>query len=344
MRHDVGHSRVPSPPSSPRSLHTPFGVASRCIIIIAMKVAKASAHPQEHTSSHTLTYHWDQILPWQQDNHYIRSGYRPQSNSYLQSGYSLAYLHNETVNIYTHLIGAILTLVSSGALYHVLGSRYDTASREDVWVFCCLFLGALSCLGMSATFHTISNHSHEVARWGNQLDYAGIVFLIWGSFIPVLYYGFQDDPRLMQTYWGMVSRRVCRRRMTCSRGQITTLAACTATISLHPDFRTPARRPYRTFMFVLMGLSAVIPVLHGVRLYGVAHLRNSVGLDWVIAQGVLYILGAAIYAARVPEKWSPGTYDIWGSSHQIFHVLVVVAAAAHLVGVVKAFDYKHRLV
>jgi hypothetical protein len=240
MRHDVGHSRVPSPPSSPRSLHTPFGVASRCIIIIAMKVAKASAHPQEHTSSHTLTYHWDQILPWQQDNHYIRSGYRPQSNSYLQSGYSLAYLHNETVNIYTHLIGAILTLVSSGALYHVLGSRYDTASREDVWVFCCLFLGALSCLGMSATFHTISNHSHDVARWGNQLDYAGIVFLIWGSFIPVLYYGFQDDPRLMQTYWGMVSRRVCRRRMTCSRGQITTLGACTATISLHPDFRTSA--------------------------------------------------------------------------------------------------------
>lgn len=94
-------------------------------------------------------------------------------------------------------------------------------------------------------------------------------------------------------------------------------------------------------MFALMGLSAVFPVIHGIRLYGVEHMRKSVGLDWVVLQGVLYLLGAGIYAARVPEKWSPGKYDIWGSSHQIFHVLVVLAAASHLVGLVKAFDYEH---
>lgn len=94
-------------------------------------------------------------------------------------------------------------------------------------------------------------------------------------------------------------------------------------------------------MFVLMGLSAVFPVFHGIRLYGVSHMREAAGLDWVVLQGALYICGAAIYAARVPEKWSPGKYDIWGSSHQIFHVLVVLAAASHLVGLLKAFDYEH---
>ena len=75
---------------------------------------------------------------------------------------------------------------------------------EDVFVFGCFFLGAIICLGMSATYHTISNHSHEVAQCGNKLDYLGIVFLIWGSFIPVLYYGFQKDPQLMYRYWTMV--------------------------------------------------------------------------------------------------------------------------------------------
>jgi adiponectin receptor len=154
-----------------------------------------------------LTYLWHEIDTWQQDNHYIISGYRPQSNSYLKSYQSLGYLHNETVNIYTHLLGAIFAFISSIVLYRVLEPRYDTATREDVWVFSCFFLGAIACLGMSATFHTISNHSHAVAVWGNQLDYAGIVFLIWGSFIPVLYYGFQQDPELMRTYWGMVSKR-----------------------------------------------------------------------------------------------------------------------------------------
>jgi adiponectin receptor len=94
-------------------------------------------------------------------------------------------------------------------------------------------------------------------------------------------------------------------------------------------------------MFALMGLSAVFPMIHGVRLYGFAHMCESAGLDWFVLQGVLYITGAAIYAARVPEKWSPGKYDIWGSSHQIFHVLVVLAAASHLVGLLKAFDFEH---
>ncbi|EMD61110.1 hypothetical protein COCSADRAFT_39811 [Bipolaris sorokiniana ND90Pr] len=268
---------------------------------------------------------WDELSPWQQDNHYIQTGYRAQSNSYSKSWKSLGYLHNETVNIYTHLIGALLAAVTGIALYFTLGPRYATATTEDMWAFGCFFVGAVACLGMSGTYHTIQNHSHEVAVWGNKLDYLGIVFLIWGSFVPVLYYAFQDEPELRKTYWAM----------------ITTLAAGTSIVSTHPKFRTPALRPFRALMFVLMGLSAVFPVLHGIQLYGIEHLRRSIGLDWILLQGVLYISGAAIYAARVPEKWSPGKYDIWGSSHQIFHVLVVLAAASHLNGLVQAFDYEH---
>lgn len=123
--------------------------------------------------------------------------------------------------------------------------------------------------------------------------------------------------------------------------QITTLAAATSLVSTHPSFRTPALRPFRALMFVLMGLSAVFPVLHSIKLFGIAHMRQSVGLDWVVLQGVLYIAGAGIYAARVPERLAPGKFDIWGSSHQIFHVLVVAAAACHCVGLVKAFDHMH---
>lgn len=49
-------------------------------------------------------------------------------------------------------------------------------------------------------------------------------------------------------------------------------------------------------MFVLMGLSAVFPVLHGFRLYGASQLKKQIGLSWLVLQGGLYILGAAIYA------------------------------------------------
>lgn len=73
---------------------------------------------------------------------------------------------------------------------------------------------------MSATYHAILNHSAEVAMFGNQLDYMGIVILIWGSFIPSVYYGFAPDPRLIRLYWTM----------------ITTAAGCTFGLVFYPKF------------------------------------------------------------------------------------------------------------
>jgi len=67
-------------------------------------------------------------------------------------------------------------------------------------------------------------------------------------------------------------------------------------VVLFPRFRTPAWRPFRAFMFVAMGLSALFPVLHGVKTFGVAQLERQMGLSWLVTQGVLYILGAGIYA------------------------------------------------
>lgn len=49
-------------------------------------------------------------------------------------------------------------------------------------------------------------------------------------------------------------------------------------------------------MFVAMGASAVIPVLHGIFLFGLDQLEQQIGLSWLVLQGVLYISGAAIYA------------------------------------------------
>ena len=109
-------------------------------------------------------------------------------------------------------------------------------------------------------------------------------------------------------------------------------------------------------MFVAMGLSAIFPVLHGIELYGINEMRDRIGLTWLVLQGFLYILGASLYAVsllrspveqsnfskeRWPERSWPGSFDIWGSSHQIFHILVVMAAASHLYGLLKAFDYHH---
>jgi adiponectin receptor len=169
------------------------------------EVIANTAKKIEDKVENALTVLWNDLPVWQRDNHYVHTGYRPQSNSFLKSWASLLYLHNETVNIYSHLLGAIAFTVSAFLLHRNLAPRYQSANQADVYAFGAFFLGAATCLGMSGTYHTISNHSPVVAKFGNKLDYVGIVALITGSFVPSIYYGFYCHPHLQEIYWTMVS-------------------------------------------------------------------------------------------------------------------------------------------
>ena len=164
-----------------------------------------TAKQAEQKVERALLVLWDDLPAWRRDNHFIRSGYREESNSYWRSFASLFYVHNESVNIWTHAVGALVFPLVGAWLYRVIAPRYASASGADVLVFSCFFGGALLCLGMSATFHALMNHSEDVAKWGNKLDYSGIIFLIVGSYVPALYYSLFCLPRLLTVYMCAVS-------------------------------------------------------------------------------------------------------------------------------------------
>lgn len=78
------------------------------------------------------------------------------------------------------------------------------------------------------------------------------------------------------------------------------------------------------------------------RTFGIDQAHRQMGWGWFCLEGVFYIAGVLLYAAKVPERFWPGKFDIVGASHQIFHVLVLCGAAAHLVGIVQAFNFNHH--
>ena len=55
-------------------------------------------------------------------------------------------------------------------------------------------------------------------------------------------------------------------------------------------------------MFAAMGLSGIVPVTHGLMLYGFASMNRRIGLSWLVLQGVLYIVGAGLYAVSIQRS------------------------------------------
>jgi len=210
--------------------------------------------------------------------------------------------------------------------HYAVFPRQPGANSMDIAVFAAFFLGVAVCFLLSALFHTINNHSPHVAAFGNQLDYLGIVLLMWGATIPTVYYGFYQDVKLMTFYWAVVSALgvVC----------------CTATV--HPRFRTPAFRPFRAAVYAGLGFSALGFIVHGISLHGFAEQNRRMSLDWMALMALLNLVGAATYAIRVPEKARPYKFDVYGSSHQILHFMVILAGFAHVFGLFRAFHYAHE--
>ena len=123
----------------------------------------------------------------------------------------------------------------------------------------------------------------------------------------------------------------------------TAFAAASSWATFQPVFRTPVGRRVRFLLYSALGVSAFIPAVHGVRMNGWETQNRSMSLGYFVGLGALNFSGAAVYAARVPERWAPGRFDVVGASHQIMHVLVICGAVSHSIGLARAFDYWNAL-
>lgn len=87
------------------------------------------------------------------------------------------------------------------------------------------------------------------------------------------------------------------------------------------------------------------------------------GMKWYLLELTFYGTGVALYAVclpshpsprrdkgsdkhlqfRIPERLAPGKFDIWGSSHQIFHVAILFAMYTHLAAMLQGFTSAYTL-
>lgn len=168
---------------------------------------QASAEPPAHkcpknTRSLLLA---SEVPSWLATNPFLLSGYRPVYGSVTLCLDSLLFVHNETVNIYSHLIPAVIAFASNYFLNLYWRERYPTASMADQLAIHAYLTTSVLCFGISATYHTLDCHSQALSGLWNRLDYAAIILQTVGSFVSGIYITFYCMPNLKMLYWTMVS-------------------------------------------------------------------------------------------------------------------------------------------
>ena len=76
-------------------------------------------------------------------------------------------------------------------------------------------------------------------------------------------------------------------------------------------------RTFRASLFVGLGITSASPIIHLIKDNGLAYVVERGALYHALIMGALYITGACLYAARIPERFMPGKCDIWFQSHQV---------------------------
>lgn len=252
-------------------------------------------------------YTYEQVPGFLRENPYITDGYRAYLTSRLCIK-SLFILSNETVNIWSHLLGFFL-FFSLGVYDMVAVLPMVGASREDYVIYSIGLFCFQVCMLCSVGYHLFCCHrSEKTSRRWMALDYAGISIGTLGCYVPGVFYAFYCNNYWRQVYLVMVLAM--------------TLAEFFAQI--HPLYLTKKWQKLRSVIFSSVVAYGLIPTIHWIWLSG--------GFSSEIVQGfiprvfIMYLLAAVafiFYISKVPERYFPGQLNYIGSSHQIWHVLVV---------------------
>ncbi|KAK8108950.1 hypothetical protein PG984_014751 [Apiospora sp. TS-2023a] len=101
-------------------------------------------------------------------------------------------------------------------------------------------------------------------------------------------------------------------------------------------------RHVRGFVFSVMASSAFYPIIIKIFQVGWSRADTEYGASLYAWTILIYLCSVTIYAVsvlkqvRLTEAWKPGAFDIWGHSHQIFHVGMAIGLTVHFMAFVKA--------
>jgi adiponectin receptor len=258
----------------------------------------------------------DEIPEWCQDNEYIIKGYRKCEMDYKYYLKSIFQFHNETLNIWTHLIGALLFIGLGIYTFsnHIVTNYWGDFIAIGVFLFTVIF-----CFSASFIMHCWYPMSEETCNCLLKADYFGISLLILGSYGPFIYYAFYCQESIQWIYYIIVN----------------ILGLITIILTWLPVFHLPKYRGYRALSFALFISSVVCPIIHRIVLSPKNQNDFAIELEYYVLSLFLYLIGGFFFVKRYPENNYQNNCTMHFSSHKIFHFFTILGALVTYIGIIR---------
>lgn len=268
----------------------------------------------QQISKYNLQY--DELDDWYKDNSYIHGAYRKTNEGVLFYLKSIFKCHNETVNIWTHLVGSLVFIF---LLLYTNISGLVVYPLEDSIAINVYLLSITACFSFSTIMHTFYPMSNKCCKNLCRLDYIGISLFILGSYGPFIHFAFYCNNILRWTYYILINL----------------IGLICIVLTFIPTFHKSKFKIYRVFMFASLIVACICPIIHRILIKDREEIYDFfIELEYYILSIVFCILGAIFFVSKFPEKHYPGKFDKILSSHQIFHIFSILAGIVMYLGIV----------
>ena len=196
----------------------------------------------------------------------------------------------EPVSGYTHLAGLVIGL--AGSLVLLLDRREDGMLLPNI-----AYAASLVGLYAASSAYHLTPGSERVTRGLRKIDHSAIFLFIAGSCTPVFWRAFEGATRgwMLGGIW----------------------AVALVGIALRVTWMHAPRALY-TLMYIGMGWFVVVEA------GTVFRALSGLALSLVVAGGIVYTIGALVYATKRPDPW-PRVFGF----HEIWHLFVLAGSALH---------------
>ncbi|KAG1714488.1 Progestin and adipoQ receptor family member 3 [Nymphon striatum] len=251
---------------------------------------------------------YDLIPDFLKGNPYIQCGYRRKLSA-IECVNSLWWWNNETINVWSHIIGflAFSMLMVYDLLYFLPSVK---VSLEDYFVLTFALFSYQIAMLLSACYHLFSCVSENVHDYFLCLDLSGILLSFSSVFFSGIFFAFHCCPEWKVVYSLLIG---C-------------FSFLVLILTWHPQSMSPEYSKLRCVVFGFWALCGIFPTFHWIYIKnGFSNHEVQQLFPNIVIMYLISAAGFIFYLCKIPERFFPGKFDIIGSSHQLWHLLVFIS-------------------